>query len=198
MALDEAIFVCAFKKNFCIAAYAGAIQLGKVQNQDRLFFKDTESICIPQKKLSEFLEILETLGKNIAVESEEENIKNVSFQLSKNEILALQNCKLEVNRTDQVEKTGFVLEFDEFMYIDFLSALSNVLLFITMPTKQQFMAMKQYSEQENDNMATKISMVATKIAENYPHKQFMLEQFLLMNIPIIEIFVKILRILGAK
>ncbi len=202
MALDEAVFVCAFKKNFCVAAYAGALQFGEVQNRDRLFFKDQEWICVPQKKLPEFLKILEALGKNIALEDAEKRFEHMSFQLSKNEVLVLQNCQIEVNRRNMPpgEKAKFILEYDEFMYIDFLSALSNVLLFITMPTREQFMVMKKYSELhlENNSTETKIVLVAKAIAENSPHKQFMLEQFLSMNMPVIEIYVKILRILGEK
>ncbi len=198
MALDQAILVCAFEKNLCIGAYAGAIQFGEIEKKDQLFFKKEESATVSLKKLSEFLLILEALGRNLAAEGK--NNENISFQLSGNEKVVLEKSQIEIYRKRIVfsSKPDFILEFDEFIYIHFLSALSNVLLFITMPTKEEFFAMKKYATLEKDSDEEKLDIITQQIRNPSPHRIFMLEQFLQMNKPVIEIFKKILYILGEK
>ncbi len=203
MALDQAIFTSAFKKNLCVAAYAGAIQFGEVQNKDQLFFKTIESVCVPQKKLPEFFTVLEALGKNLTLKGRSENNENTentntSFELCSKEVLVLDKCKIQTHRNCDLSKPSFILEFDEFMYLDFLSSIAHVLLFVTMPTKDQFLAMKKYSDVETESTQKKVEIAIDKMSPTSPHKKFMLEQFLCMNTAIIEIFSKILRIIGEK
>ncbi len=197
MALDQAILVSAFKKSYCIAAYAGAIQIGEVENQEHLCFKEKKSIVVTQTKLPEFLLVLEALGRNLSVDEEKEKTENTSFQLSVNQYIVLEKCKILTKKCDHLPEHDFILEFDEFVYIEFLTAFSNVLLFITIPTKAQFLAMKKYSEMNKENTQAKLDEVARHVSTS-PHNLFMLEEFLRINIPILEIFTKVLRIIGVK
>ena len=197
MALNQAILVVGFKKNLCVGAYAGAIQIGEIENRDLPCFKEKESVTISQKKLPEFQLLVEELGRNLATEGEKS--ESTSFQLSRNEKVVLEKSKILTYRQNCPSKAEFTLEFDEFIYMDFLSAMSNVLLFITMPSKEQFLAMKKYADTKNEKTTeARIDTVTREIANPSPYRMFMLEQFLRINIPVIDIFTKILCIIGEK
>ncbi len=193
MTLEKAALVSAFKKNYCVAAYPGAIEIGEVENE-HFCFKEKKSIIVPQKKIEEFFLLLETLGRNIAVEGQNENYETSTFEVGVDNIISLEKCQMTQLFK---KKENFVLNFDEFVYIDFLAAISHVLLFVTMPTKEQFFIMKKFANLPNDGLSqTKIETVTMQIADSSPRKIFMLAQFLAINISVIEVFVKILRILG--
>ena len=201
MALNQAILVCAFKKNLCIAAYAGAIEIGEVENQEYLIFKDESSFVVQQKKVPEFFLILEALGRNIAVEEKNDNCESTQFQLCGDQILRLEKTKIaRKSQTYPATQLEFILEFDEFVYIDFMTALSNILLFVTMPTKEQFFLMKKYAEIEHEHGTSqeKIDRTTKNIPNASPHRIFLLNQFLTINLHVVETFSKILRIIGKK
>ncbi len=189
MALAESIFHATFKKNFIVAVFPGALQIGEVEVNDAGgIFKETKSFCLPQQKLCEFSNLIEELAKNIALCPP----KKCQIELSNSENIVLEDKSIQ-KVLDNSE--AFRLQFDEFIFIDFLTALSNVVLLICLPSKRQLDAMKRIARTDTADQTLEIEKIFKDLALERFGKMI-LEEFLNCNNNVIQFYCQISKLIG--
>ena len=193
MALQESLLVVCFKKNAAVAAFPGALEIGLLSvTKSNVSFAEDMSFLLPQPKLVEFYTIVEKLGKNLATETAEQ----CEIQLS-----AIESVSLDGNQLKKKKKNieSFAIDFDGFIYMDFLAAIYKVVLHISLPTKTQLDTMKKYNEKVGKAEADKCfaENVQTLIKHDCSmHEKLMLEEFLLTNETLIVFFCQIYKIVN--
>ncbi len=139
LSIRSAIIHTSFAKDYFVSATGGSIIFGNVKLDNAVLHYE-KYCCVFHKKFEEFLNGLKVLGANIVSNKK----TTVKIELSRNEFLHFEANKI-VKRS-KTEENLCSIEFDQFMYIDFLSALGQIVIFVTNPTPRQHKAFKEYVE----------------------------------------------------
>ncbi len=194
MALQESLLVSCFKKNAAIAAFPGALEIGEVKvNKSAIIFQENKSFIVPLQKLPEFYALLQQLGKNVATEGAE----NFELQLS-GKVLVLEETRLKIIKN---EIDVFSIMFDGFIFMDFLTTVSKLVLLVSMPTQFQFETMKRYTETYGFDTENKFPINVKKILGTVScsaHEMVLLEQFMHINKTVILFFCEISKIVNTN
>ncbi len=184
-----------FKKNFCVVATGGTLCIGEVKMENHeLFFEKGKEVCLTLKKLSEFKTLLRTIGRSFVGKN------TVTTELIQTEIAPGESIFVKdkvfgklVNEEKVVE-----IEFDPISYITFLFSVRDICLFICHPSKIQYNAMIEYHNAAGSTLAEKITEVIKKNEYETPMQQFMLEQFLKLNFPVIDFYSDVRQLLEGR
>ena len=87
--------------------------------------------------------------------------------------------------------------FDEFIYVDFLRAIDEVVLFVTNPTPKQFRALTRFQVSKEANNRKKIEE-ACALEESNDTQILMLEEFLKDNLQLLRFASEIHRLVTVE
>ncbi len=182
-----------FKKNFCVAAIGGTFCLGKIFTKDHeLFFEKDKEVSLTLKKLCEFKGLLRALGKNFAFAQRQATEETQLCEISQKESIFVKG-KVFGKRIE--DKTVFEIEFDPITYINLLFSVRDICLFISYPTELQYNGLLAYHTAEGNTTSEKLIAVRRKNEGKTEMQLFMLEQFLTLNLTLIDFYSDVRKLL---
>ena len=130
------IMYISFDINKFVAALPGGLCIGHVNvEENSASFSTKKYFYVQERRLSEFMKLLQCLSKNIVQKEENEFITEQS---------TWETSTLSVNKTIlqcQTDEIKFQVKFSVSSFLAFLIALRKVSLWIVLPTKLQFQSM---------------------------------------------------------
>ncbi len=176
--LRDTILSTAFGTNYFVSAIGGSLIFGSVcLDQGALSYVKNKSIYLTHKKLCEFVTAMKILGKNI-VSPETRSI--IKIELHSEEHILIEEHKMY--KVEKNTKYDFI-EFDHFLFFDFLCALRDIAIFVTNPTATQYRIFTECLNFDKIALETRqgelIDQVCKKI-DNEDEK-FLLQQYLILH-----------------
>ena len=199
MSLRNMLLSIPFKENFFISAAPGALMFGKV------CFKEgtiqhilNNTVTINYAQVPHLLDLLKCLGRNIVLQEPvdeesqntfEENLgeKQLEYEYGKR-LLVKENCIIRSG--DDKDIQNFAITFEHFTYIQFLTGIANVVLFIVNPSISQYQAIQRFELSQLNNQSERV-IEAAKNNNLTEDEEMMLQQFLLCHIRLITFWIEI-------
>ena len=191
MDIRNTILNTSFGKNYFVSAIGGCIVFGPVKlNCGVLQYEKNDYFCVFHKKFQEFLQGLQVLGANIVIGEK----KTVEIETSKNEFIHFKDKKLMkfINHEEILS-----IEFDQFMYLDFVSSLANIVIFVTNPTTTQYHASQEYLklvQNSEANFDELITVVCAKLKTESTNEELLLSQYMKLHKHILIFLVEVRKI----
>ncbi len=171
-----------FDINKFVGSLPGGLIFGNVVHETSAFNFSNDSVIVPQRRLSDFMKILECLSKNIVLE--EKDATSIEMEWGNTKI-SLKGKLLEYN--------SFSLLFDLSTCLAFLIAVRKVTFWIVAPTEIEFEFMDIFTRQTIKNSVgfPKISQMEEEIKtvlvrEMNPQRKFYVSQFLINHHALLE------------
>ncbi len=179
-----------FNPNKVVGSLPGALIFGTVvhSNSAVVFCKD-KSAVVPQRRLSDFMKILQCLSKNVILE-EKDKSSSQSFSINWGKMdIAIDNRELQC----QTANSSFAIIFDVSLCLSFLIAIRKVSFWMVAPTKSEYDTMDFFTRRTINNSAgfPKITQMeedanAVLDAENDDDRKFYLTQFVMNHHALLE------------
>ncbi len=179
--LREGIFSVPFGSNRFVTVTGGVLLVGNtIYSCGSLKYVEKNTFEISYRKLPEFQQALRHLTSNIIGDDEDEDISEVSIEMTTGDNLFIREKKI-VRKTNDFE---FELEFDIMSFFDFLLALSDTVVFISNPSKIQFEAMQIFLNSRKESIPERITFASTTTGKT-EDEQFCLHRYLSLNIHVL-------------
>ena len=195
LSLQTTFLSIPFQQNGFASAGAGTLIFGNVTLVGgRLEYNEEESFVVNYHKLTEFVEILQVLGRNIVIAEDNDGVpseKKIELCYGvEMDIVSTTLRRISTNRTEGAENVTFSLKFNHFSYINLITSLQQVCYFIINPTKEQYSAMRRFEESPLETDKEKIISASKK--ENMTADEiFLLESFLCIHLELMKFCIEL-------
>ncbi len=158
VSIQDCILSLSFKKNTFVSAIGGSIIFGPVKLHNGVYYySEKEQFSLHHRKFPEFLSALKQLATNL-VTATDENVARLECTL---EIAPEETIKIHQNKIIKVlkDQEECDLRFDQFIFCDFMVALSEVAIFVTNPTPLQYSFVCKYQEKKGHSLEDILRLV---------------------------------------
>ena len=133
--LAQCFMHLSFDINTCVAAIPGGLCIGYLLLDDDLtcIFDDEKYIIIPERRLSDFMKLLEKLSTNL-VSTQVEKVKSETFQWGVIE-LVIDKKQLQCRNN---RNSNFELNFNISTFLSFLISIRKVAFWIAAPSQVEY------------------------------------------------------------
>ncbi len=170
-----------FKQYSFVSASPGTILFGNVElKRGRLEYKKESLFTVDYYKITEFLELLQILGRNIVIRDDEGAVPfEKDMEMNTGEKIRVKNSTITRTSSSSPENPVTLL-FDHFMFINFVNAVKEITYFIVNPSKLQYEAMKRFEVSPLENEEEKLE-AACYTPNSTEAEKFMMESFLITH-----------------
>lgn len=174
LTLRDFIMSMPYKENGFVAVRGGSLHFGNVTFAAGLL-RFENCATVSYHKTIEFLEFLKILGSNIVrTDTENQEKETATIELGSGSKLEIADKTMIFKESG---KSNFVLQFDHFVYIQFLKSLSQIALFMLNPSVIEFEVFQRYLNSDEAEEKKKIEK-ATNIRNLNEEEKFLLGEML--------------------
>ncbi len=132
-----------------------------------------------------------------------------TLELSATEVLRVSGEKIILERTKFDQHHCYEIIFDHFLYIQFLRCFRDLCLFSTAPSISQYEALTRFHKKANElnisqgdfeinsQKLRQILVFASESKSKSPHENFLIQQFLKMNLPVLYAYLEMDKLIGS-